>query len=217
MSDVLTTTEMRPQIVCPLLLKIAEQSAEQGNGGLGGIVGYKSAPTGNGWTTRLQKGPKQKDIDMYNDVQTILHGSAGEFVTLSDKVTQIRGLGLDEKIKSFKFTHEDGKRAKARAIDSVKRGILRAPKNWDKVFSDDAGVKKSDLETMYPELYTRTTRSGEPVSNVPIEPLHTGWYDDDEDYAATLAPEDHLDDSDDALIAQEEKTAATKVTTTRKR
>lgn len=199
-----TSNEMKPDIVCPLSLKIAIASDDR----LGAIQSYRCTPRPNsgGWETRPQPKTDKWTADFYK----VLHAPRGELVTLSDGKTQIRGLGKDENVKAFHFRHEDGVRAKERAIQEVKSGHLRAPRNWDRVFASDAGMTRSELESTYPDVYkttsNRSSRQTAPQDDEEIQALDDGFLDDSDNGEGQAAVESEaLDENDEAAIAEEEE------------
>lgn len=195
-----TSNEMKPDIVCPLSLKIAIASEDR----LGAIQSYRCAPRPNsgGWETR----PQPKTDKWTSDFYKVLHGPRGEMVTLSDGVTQVKGRGEDEDVKAFRFPHQDGVRAKQVAIQQVKAGKLRAPRNWDKVFASEANMTKEELEQTYPDLYkssSRTTSSRSAADEEKVEALEEGFFDDDDSEGLSL--EDQEANEEAALVQDEEE------------
>lgn len=208
-----TTDEMKSEIVCPVCLKIAVASAEQSDGKLGAIQSYRCSPRPNsgGWETRPQKGDKWSA-----DFFSVINAEAGEEVTLSDGVTKVKGFDWNGKPSDtrFRFTHEDGVKSKEYAIRYVKAGKLRAPRNWDRTFSEQAGITLDELKSTYPEVYqaaTRASTSKQTEDEPEINSLGSGFFGDEGSKESVLETEgesqveaEHLDEEDDALIAQEE-------------
>lgn len=189
-----TSNEMKSQIVCPLCLAIAVASKDK----LGAIQSYRCAPRPNsgGWETRPQAKTDKWSLDFYK----VMHGPKGETVTLSDGTTTMKGLGYDSSVKSLHFPHADGVNAKRIAIREVKAGRLRAPRNWDKVFAEEAGMTKDDLEKTYPEFYKSTSSSRSSKRDTTEEvaqPL--GLFEEDEDdtsnssHSLTIEEQDEIE------------------------
>lgn len=116
----------KDEIVCPLSLKVGSVQNYR--------VTWRSRLDDNRglWESRPQRGP-----DAFADL-------------FYDQLKEIAG----EDAKSFKFTHDEGKEARVKAIEMVNRGEIKAPRrNWDQNFGPQGGLPLEHLKQRYPGLY----------------------------------------------------------------
>ncbi|NDC36954.1 MAG: hypothetical protein EBZ48_02760 [Proteobacteria bacterium] len=136
----------KDKVVCPLSLMLGQvqnyRVTARPNAGV-----YESRPV--------------KNTDKYADAfYKVLHAPKGEevHVTVGGKELTLKGLG-QEGAKALHFDHETGVAARAKAVQQVNAGEIRAPrKNWNANFGAEGGTPLDELKAKYPELYNITQR-----------------------------------------------------------
>jgi hypothetical protein len=149
------------KVVCPLSLKF------------GAIQNYRvtERPNADAYESR----PVMNTDKYAHAFYSVLQAPKGEDVevTVMGKTWTEKGLGQPD-AKALKFPHEVGVAARAKAIQMVNSGEIRAPrKNWDANFVSEGGTPLDELKKLYPDLYNAPSgRKAKEEPTVEEEEVH---------------------------------------------